>query len=100
VEAVVRDAVIRTDVQRDEDGPRSKKVDKRVASALPLQASSCIDPHNLDGGGGWLGDGGGEMAAERSGLEGEAAAAERVSGCEGVGFRAPPHQPRNVCVVA
>lgn len=31
--------------------PCSKEVDKRVASALPLQASSCIDPHNS--GGGW-----------------------------------------------
>lgn len=30
--------------------PCSKEVDKRVASALPLQASSCIDPHNS---GGW-----------------------------------------------
>lgn len=48
-------------VQRDEEGPRSKKVDKRVASALPLQASSCIDPHNSAGvEGGWDG---GEMAA-------------------------------------
>lgn len=30
--------------------PRSKEVEQRVASALPLQASSCIDPHNS---GGW-----------------------------------------------
>lgn len=40
--------------------PCSKEVDKRVASALPLQASSCIDPHNSGGVGGcrrsgWLG---------------------------------------------
>ena len=32
------------------ESPCSKEVDKRVASALPLQASSCIDPHNS---GGW-----------------------------------------------
>ncbi|CAL1684815.1 unnamed protein product [Lasius platythorax] len=57
-----------TDVQRDEEGPRSKKVDKRVASALPLQASSCIDPHNSGGGGGWLGrrgDGGRAVGTRR-----------------------------------
>lgn len=41
--------------------PCSKEVDKRVASALPLQASSCIDPHNsgglegVGGVGGWEG---------------------------------------------
>lgn len=33
--------------------PCSKEVDERVASALPLQASSCIDPHNSGGEGGW-----------------------------------------------
>lgn len=42
--------------------PCSKKVDKRVASALPLQASSCIDPHNSGGGGGWRRGGGGQRA--------------------------------------
>lgn len=59
-----------------EEDPRSKKVDKRVASALPLQASSCIDPHNSAGVEG--GQDGGEMAAERLGLEGEAAVGSGV----------------------
>lgn len=42
--------------------PCSKEVDKRVASALPLQAFSCIDPHNSGGsegvGAGWVAEGG------------------------------------------
>lgn len=86
-------------VQRDEEGPRSKKVDKRVASALPLQASSCIDPHNSGGGGGWLGRRG-VAGRVQLGLEGEAAVGGRGVVNRGALLRAPPHQPRNVCVEA